>query len=1438
VRTIARAKTSSKSLPVFVGLDTMSTECFVRAEVVQQLRIKCDIIPGGFVCRGLGHKASVIKHSAKFTLGDDRYTLIEAYVLPTICESVPYMCVGGETSSNKRSSKPPVKLVNLDVLLSADMTWRVIKCLRREEKEGEVSTVIETKYGPCAVGRVEGTSLTVTTTPHFAPVALLSNKDLDRACNRYFSLELIGIRAHEDDERRAEENEAQRQLREKAYVKDGVWVTPILFKPDAKKLRNNYTMALKRFHSMERKLKMDPQLEKDYDVEIKALFERGDARWLREDEIDEPIAFYMPHRPVVRPDKETTKIRPVFDASAKTRDGISLNSEILKTPVLHPALTGILMRFRMKPIGLTGDISKMFLRMGILPEHEKFQRFLARPEPGGPIKHAAITKVAFGVADSPYRAMESVKRTIEEYKDEFPEAAEELSANLYVDDLLTGAETTTAAVKLQKDCVTLLDKAGLPMRKWCSNSPEVLEQIPEGERGETSHLLLTSNIQSDVEAETPENVSSSVLGVQWDVKKDELHFVGHTSIPLPAAPCTKRELVSAAFKFYDPMGYLAPFLVRSKVLVQRLQVGDYDWNRLIPEDLGHEWNRWISEVPSLGDIILRRCLRLIGPKVEQKMLVVFGDASDLALGMAIYMRISYDDGQCESHLVMAKSKVAPKNVATLPRKELAAALAATRLLVHVAEALQMDPKEARCFTDSMTTLQWLRKHPRTWKQWVANRVTVIHELTGPEQWRHVAGPENPADLPSRGITAAELAGNTFWYHGPKWLLLPEAQWPRTCPQYTADYLEEQKGTLLEDPAVALVVSQPSWSPLDDLWKKSSWATVINVTMLVLSWRPARTDEQLQQHEERLRAIDWWIQREQEHCFAEERRLLAAGRPIQKNSRLVQLDPILRNGLLRVGGRLPAHPFLTEDERHPVILPRTQPRKKVEIHSSVTARIIEQAHRQHLHAGAEWLLRHLRARYWIMAGRATVRAVIGKCVECQVATKPLVQQKMAPLPTARLGERLPWVDVGVDFAGPFGVKPPESKKKKAAAPAEPEKRGRGRPRIKPLPTPTEKAYVLIFTDLTTRGVHFEVTRGMDVETFFRAFSRFSARRGLPLRVYSDEATNFVRAKTELLHLAKAMKAKEGELERRLDQLGVEWKLNTPHAPFRGGAWERLLRSFKETLRRTVQGQVLSEEELRTVAVQIEGMMNDRPLYHNSADPEDLPITPSMLMHGRQLGQLPAEAEADDAQPTDEKMTSLWKRRRALFDAAWRTFFAVYVRETLPKFKKWTEEGKDELKVGQIVLLSTEKPARGHWPRARVTGIKEAGRSRDGITRTVTVKLADGTEYSRPVQQLVRLELDYPDQDGVEAEAPLPGPSVHHLGAPDDSRSDDDAEEGGLSIQSDPVRNDPLQASESGVGQQGEENPPSSGPRDQTTGEDEKRVRYNLRSRAKATRGRSN
>jgi hypothetical protein len=367
-----------------------------------------------------------------------------------------------DASKNKRATGPTLKLVesNLDVIAKCATTWKIVRRLKRSA-EGKVRTWLETDFGPCALGRAESAA-TASMTPLPLPVTLLSNRDLDRVCNRYFSLELIGIRAHEDDEKRAEENEAQRQLAEKAYVENGVWVTPILFKPDAKKLRNNYSLALKRFLNMEKKLSLDPQLEKDYEKEIRDLFERGDARWLRPEEIDEPYAFYMPHRPVVRPDKETTKIRPVFDASARTKDGVSLNSEILRTPVLHPALTGILLRFRMKPVGLTGDISKMFLRMRVIPEHVKYQHFLARPDPDGPIRHEAIEKVAFGVADSPYRAMESVKRTVEEHKEAYPEAAEELTANLYVDDLLTGRRRKPRRSNCRRTALLYSTKPGYP----------------------------------------------------------------------------------------------------------------------------------------------------------------------------------------------------------------------------------------------------------------------------------------------------------------------------------------------------------------------------------------------------------------------------------------------------------------------------------------------------------------------------------------------------------------------------------------------------------------------------------------------------------------------------------------------------------------------------------------------------------------------------------------------------------------------------------------------------------------------------------------------------------------------------------------------------------------------------------------------------------------
>jgi len=92
--------------------------------------------------------------------------------------------------------------------------------------------------------------------------------------------------------------------------------------------------------------------------------------------------------------------------------------------------------------------------------------------------------------------------------------------------------------------------------------------------------------------------------------------------------------------------------------------------------------------------------------------------------------------------------------------------------------------------------------------------------------------------------------------------------------------------------------------------------------------------------------------------------------------------------------------------------------------------------------------------------------------------------MAVLPAARFPNQIPWTHVGVDFTGPFRLK--MGKKGNLVI----------------------KGYILVFTDLVLRGVHFEVTKGMDTEIFFQAFRRFISRRGVPFEMFSNEARNFV------------------------------------------------------------------------------------------------------------------------------------------------------------------------------------------------------------------------------------------------------------------------------------------------------------------------------------------
>ena len=207
-------------------------------------------------------------------------------------------------------------------------------------------------------------------------------------------------------------------------------------------------------------------------------------------------------------------------------------------------------------------------------------------------------------------------------------------------------------------------------------------------------------------------------------------------------------------------------------------------------------------------------------------------------------------------------------------------------------------------------------------------------------------------------------------------------------------------------------------------------------------------------------------------------LLSSCRDTHKSGRLLKLNPVLVDGILRVGGRL-CHAPLAFSRKHQIILPSDH---------HVTRLIIEDQHRRTGLCGMANTWTKLRQTYWIVKGAATVRKVLGKCVFCRRRKAKLSSQVMSDLSAERLTpNKPPFYFTGVDFFGLFTVRQATS---------------------------YVKRYACIFTCLSSRAVHLEVAHALTVDSFINAFRRFASRRGKVHTLYSDNGTNFVGAEKEL------------------------------------------------------------------------------------------------------------------------------------------------------------------------------------------------------------------------------------------------------------------------------------------------------------------------------------
>ena len=200
--------------------------------------------------------------------------------------------------------------------------------------------------------------------------------------------------------------------------------------------------------------------------------------------------------------------------------------------------------------------------------------------------------------------------------------------------------------------------------------------------------------------------------------------------------------------------------------------------------------KWADVVSKFQGIVIRlpRCYLHLVAKPVACMLYGFCDASTAADAAVVYLCVD-----SEAHLVASKTRVSPLTQQTLPRLELLSCLLLARLTSHVLEALQsvIDVKMGSCFTDSRVALNWIQGEDKQWKQFVHNRAVEICKLVPVKHWRHCAGKDNPADMPSRGITPKYLDTSLTWRHGPDWLpkfsvtkLIDDLPMPEDCIKET------------------------------------------------------------------------------------------------------------------------------------------------------------------------------------------------------------------------------------------------------------------------------------------------------------------------------------------------------------------------------------------------------------------------------------------------------------------------------------------------------------------------------------------------------------------------------------------------------------------------------------------------------------------------------
>ncbi|UYV70525.1 hypothetical protein LAZ67_7003416 [Cordylochernes scorpioides] len=550
----------------------------------------------------------------------------------------------------------------------------------------------------------------------YSSLVVISMHSRNMSVDYLWDLETIGIKDPRENLTKLEEDKIVHQhfLNTVHQLEDGRFCVGLPWLGNQEGIPSNRHIAERRLFNTTRKLRAKC-IFSEYDRVFQEWLAEGVIEKVSPEDLNRKC-HYLPHHPVVKANSNTTKIRPVFDASCKDKGNLSLNDCLASGPNVIEQIPAILLKFREKAIGVIADIRKAFLQIEVKEEDRDYLRFLWWKN-NHQIQVFRHKRVVFGVTCSPYLLGAVILHHLKGVSSEFGALPQKLMECLYIDNCVTSVDTEAELVDLVEKSTEIFARAKMDLRMWQFGPIHRVKEV-------YSRLPPSVDIERSEEA--------SVLGMKWDLLEDTLNVTPKFGVITNSL--SKRDLLSHTQQIFDPIGFLAPVLLPAKLLIQQAWTVKTDWDEPLPSTIQENFMKWYSELDTLADI---KIPRRVGHGIRAHWSIhIFCDASQSAYAAAAFLRCPENKG-VSVQLLMAKSRLGPLKKTTIPRMELLACMLGVRLSrLYYSTFMDQDKQAVR----------------HLWSL-------------------------NPADLPSRGCSVLQLK-RTRWWEGPEWLKQPQDHWPK------------------------------------------------------------------------------------------------------------------------------------------------------------------------------------------------------------------------------------------------------------------------------------------------------------------------------------------------------------------------------------------------------------------------------------------------------------------------------------------------------------------------------------------------------------------------------------------------------------------------------------------------------------------------------------